>query len=119
MQDYLASLSISPDLARFSFMCRSRMVEVGANYKQVVKYPICPVCKIDTEYDSQYHLMLCTRLNENVVSSYNIPEYDVLFKPDFDKKMAVVKVLKEIFQKKLIKHNFDCSQASDTTMLHI
>ena len=65
-----------------------------------VKYPICPVCKIDTEYDSQYHLMVCTRLNENVVTSHTSPEYDDLFKPDLDKKMAVVKVLKENFQKR-------------------
>ena len=100
MQDYLASSSISPDLARFAFMCRSRMVEVGANYKQGVKFPICPVCKIDTEYDSQCHLMLCTRLNENVVSNQSSPEYDDLFKPDLGKKMAVVQVLKENFQKR-------------------
>ena len=100
MQDYLASTNNSPDLARFAFLCRSRMLEVGANYKQGLKYPICPVCKIDTEYDSQYHLMVCTRLNENVVSSQSSPEYDDLFKPDFDKKMAVVHVLKDNFQKR-------------------
>ena len=76
------------------------MLEVGANYKQGLKYPICPVCEIDTEYDSQYHLMVCTRLNENVVTSHTSPEYDDLFKPDLDKKMAVVKVRKENFQKR-------------------
>ena len=44
--------------------------------------------------------MVCTRLNDNVVTSQTIPEYDDLFKPDLDKKMAVVKVLKENFQKR-------------------
>ena len=34
MQDYLTSADNSPDLARFAFLCRSRMLEVGANYKQ-------------------------------------------------------------------------------------
>ena len=100
IQDYLASTNNSPDLARFAFLCRSRMLEVGANYKQGLKYPICPVCEIDTEYDSQYHLMLCTRLNENVASSQSSPKYDDLLKPDFDKKMAVVHILKDNFQKR-------------------
>ena len=98
IQDYLTSADISPDLARFAFLCRSRMVEVGANFKQGVKHPICPVCHIG--YDSQYHLMLCTRLNENVVTSQDTPKYDDLFKPELNKKMAVVKILKENFQKR-------------------
>ena len=96
IQDYLKSADNSPDLARFAFLCRSRMLEVGANFKQGQKFPICPVCKIDTEYDSQYHLMVCTRLNDNVVTSHTIPEYDDLFKTELEKKM--VNVLKENFQ---------------------
>ena len=59
------SPSITVDLAKFTFMCRARMMTVGANYKQGVDNPICPVCKVETELDSQTHLMVCKKLNIN------------------------------------------------------
>ena len=45
IQDYLKSPDITPDLAKFTFLCRSRIINVGANYKQGKKNPICPLCK--------------------------------------------------------------------------
>ena len=91
----MKSPDITPDLAKFTFLCRSRMINVGANYKQGKKNPICPLCKLASENDTQKHLMWCTELNDNIVATKNIPEYDNLFKSSLNKKIAVVKILKE------------------------
>ena len=100
MQDYLLPSNISSEMAKFTFLCRSRMLAVGANFKEGRKNPFCPVCKIVTVYDSQNHLMLCTKLNVNIVTIQQMPEYDDLFKSTLKKKMYVVKVLRENFQKR-------------------
>ena len=100
MQEYLMSPNITADLAKFTFMCRSRMVAVGANYKQGVDNPVCPVCKVETEFDTQKHLMLCTRLNQNLVTSENLPDYLDLFKSDVEKQVTVAKLLKENLKKR-------------------
>ena len=63
MQDYLVPSNISQEVAKFTFLCRTRMLPVGANFKQggKTKNPFCPVCKIVTEYDYQTHLMWCKK----------------------------------------------------------
>ena len=33
MQDYLSPSRLSPEVAKFTFLCRGRMVQVGANLK--------------------------------------------------------------------------------------
>ena len=75
------------------------MLAVGANYKGSTKNPWCPVCDIKTEYDSQFHLMLCSKLNNNMLANLTLPNYDDLFSQNMDKKMLVVKTLRENFQK--------------------
>ena len=93
MQDYLVPSNISTEVAKFTFLCRSRMLPVGANFKKGGnKNPTCPVCK-STEYDSQPHLMLCTRLSVNTLAD-QIPQYDNLFGENLDQKLAVVHLLK-------------------------
>ena len=57
MQEYMMSPSIPADLAKFTFMSRSRMLAVRANFKQGV----CPVCKVET--DTQNYLVVCDDLN--------------------------------------------------------
>ena len=87
MQDYLVPSNIPTEVAKFTFLCRSRMLQVGANFKMGgKKKPTCPVCKIGTEYDSQPHLMLCPKLIVNT-------QYDELFGNNLDQKLAVVHLL--------------------------
>ena len=101
MQDYLAPTNLSPVVAKFTFLCRSRMVQVGANFKQGKKVnPVCPVCKINTEYDSQPHLMTCTKLNVNTLAKETSPQYDDLFSKNLKKKLAVVQILMKNFQER-------------------
>ena len=78
MQDYLMPSSFSAEVAKFAFQCRSRMINVGANYKEggKKKFPTCPVCKVTTEYDSQQHLMWCKAVNVNIVTGQRTPIYD-------------------------------------------
>ena len=97
IQDYLQSPSIAPDLAKFTFLARSRMIDVGANFKEGRTNPLCPLCQ---ESDTQSHLMSCSKLNVNVVTNQTMPEYSDLFSTSLVKKMAVVKVLRENFRKR-------------------
>ena len=41
IQDYLHSSSIAPDLAKFIFLARSRMIAVGHNFKEGRINPLC------------------------------------------------------------------------------
>ena len=100
MQDYLVSSQVSPDQAKFTFMCRSRMLLVRANFKGSSKTLSCPICEKVTEYDSQAHLLVCTILNHNVLTYVDLPNYDDLFGKNLEKKIAVVRLLKENFQKR-------------------
>ena len=94
MQDYLVPSNIPTEVAKFTFLCRSRMLQVGANFKKGGKKdPTCPVCKIGTEYDSQPHLMVCTKLSVHTLVN-QIPQYDELFGRNLDQKLAIVHILK-------------------------
>ena len=97
IQDYLQSARITPDLAKFTFLARSRMIAVGHNYKEGRMDPLCPLCQ---ESDTQSHLMSCSKLNVNVMTNQTITEYSDLFSTSMDKKMAVVKVLYENYRKR-------------------
>ena len=109
MQDYLMPSNFTADVARFAFLCRTRMVNVGANFKEggKIKNPTCPVCKNPTEYDSQLHLMLCQTLNVNIVAGQKIPTYDDLFGKNLENRILVVQLLRRNYQKrnKLINQN--------------
>ena len=102
MQDYLMPSSFSAEVAKFAFQCRSRMLNVGANYKEggKKKFPTCPVCKVTTEYDSQQHLMWCKAVNVNIVTGKTTPIYDDLFGENFEKKMQVVNFLQRNYLKR-------------------
>ena len=102
MQDYLMPSSFSAEVAKFAFQCRSRMLNVGANYKEggKKKFPTCPVCKVTTEYDSQQHLMWCKAVNVNIVTGNRTPIYDDLFGENLEKKMQIVNFLQRNYLKR-------------------
>ena len=91
MQDYFLPGRISTQLAKFAFVCRTRMLRVGANYKGKRTRPLCPMCKV--EYDSQSHLLTCSKLNDNSPVGQDLPYYDDLFGKDIQKQVAVVRKL--------------------------
>ena len=103
MQDYFYPNQMPTQIAKFTFLCRSRMVNVGANFKAGNSRPLCPLCKVD--YDSQNHLLVCPKLNENNSMCQNISRYDDLFCENLSKKIAVVRIISEKFKTrtKLIK----------------
>ena len=100
MQDYLEPGIFHADLAKFTFQCRSRMVLVGENYKQGQNITICPLCNIDSERDSQQHMMKCSKLNINDVVGGNRPLYEDLFMPNTEGKQIVAEFLKRNFMKR-------------------
>ena len=91
MQDYFLPGRISTQLAKFAFVCRTRMLRVGANYKGKTTRSLCPMCKV--EYDSQSHLLACSKLNDNSPVGQDLPYYDDLFGKNILKQVAVVRKL--------------------------
>lgn len=98
MQDYFRPNIIPTQLAKFTFMCRTRMVQVGANYKAGIQNPICPVCK--SESDTQSHLLTCSKLNDPNTICKEIPVYENLFSNNSKLKMELVLKLRENFKKR-------------------
>ena len=95
IQDYLLPSSVSAEAAKFAFLCRSRMVQVGETFKQGRNSTVCPLCKNDSESDSQQHLMKCVKLNQNDVVDEYIPAYDDLFSRNLEKKRIIVEILRK------------------------
>ena len=95
MQDYFYPSTFSAEVAKFAFLCRSRMVLVGENFKQGRKSTICPLCKNVSESDSQQHLMICANLKLSYVVDENIPNYEDLFSKSLEKKMIIVEILRK------------------------
>ena len=60
MQKYLLPHSMPTQLAKFTFLSRTRMLQVGAHFKGSNPNPVCPLCK--SSYDSQNHLLVCPSL---------------------------------------------------------
>ena len=91
MQNYFLPGKISTQLSKFAFICRTRMLRVGANYKGKTTRPVCPLCTV--EYDSQSHLLACSKLNDNSPVGQDLPAYDDLFGKDILKQVAIVRKL--------------------------
>ena len=77
MQKYLLPHSMPIQLAKFTFLSRIRMLQVGANFKGSNPNPVCPLCK--SSYDSQNHLLVCPSLIENDEICKEMPNYDDIF----------------------------------------
>ena len=97
LQRYFLPNQIDAQLAKFSFLCRTRMLKVGANYKAGNPNPQCPLCK--NNYDSQNHLLSCPELVGDKVCQ-EVPEYNDLFGENLEKMMTIVKCLKQNYKRR-------------------
>ena len=79
-------------LAKFTFLCRTRIVQVGANFKGGNKFTVCPLCKV--QYDCQKHLHDYTKLTDANTICGEVPQYDDLFSKDLTKMLIVVQIQK-------------------------
>jgi hypothetical protein len=86
-------------LAKFTFLCITRMLQVGVNFKGKNSNPVCPLCQID--YDSQNHLLECPKLVDLNLICQNKVLYEDLFSPDLVKMMLVVTNLNQNYKKRL------------------
>ena len=99
LQSYFQPQKMHTQLAYFSFICRTRMLQVGANFKGKNSNPVCPLCQID--YDSQNHLLECPKLVDLNLICQNKVLYEDLFSPDLVKMTLVVTNLNQNYKKRL------------------
>ena len=119
MQEYFLPNKMPTQLAKFAFLCRTRMIPVGANFKAGNLFPRCPLCKV--EYDSQKHLLFCPKLSDNIICQ-EVLQYGDLFHKNVQKKIIVIKKLHQNLQRrqthqrksKLIKHSSKHNQKKFT-----
>ena len=100
MQDYLEPSIFSADLAKFTFLCRSRMLLVGENYKHGQNVTTCPLCSDHSDLDSQLHLLKCSKLNTSNIVDNRAPVYEDLFCQNITKKHIVAEFLRKFFTKR-------------------
>ena len=101
LQPYLKDGTLNCKDARLLFNFRTRMIDVGNNFKNSSKHSIlCPLCR--RACDDQEHLLLCTKIHD-----VNIPDvsYNDIFSTDTNKLKIVVTELKNSLKirKKLLK----------------
>ena len=105
MQDYLKPNGASIEESKFTFLVRSRMLDIRTNYRgqYLDTDTLCPVCL--KEEDTQQHLLVCDQLCESETIVKQVPEYSDLFGENLDKKLLISRVLRKHFQarKKVLK----------------
>ena len=104
MQKYLKPNKHSNQLGKFTFLVRSRMLEVAENYKNSMKISHCPVCEDKSTNDSQPHLFICPQLTNNQVAKNNL-KYENLFEDNLESQIEVSLILQSNFKerKKILK----------------
>ena len=105
MQQYLKPNGMSTEQAQFTFMIRSRMLDIKCNYKGQYTDMLCPVC--GKHEDSQEHLMVCEELNDMNTVVAQIPEYSSLFGPSLDKLVQISSIIRENYSKRKDKLKSD------------
>ena len=89
MQPYLRDGILNCKEARLLFTLRTRMVDVGCNFKNKASL-LCPLCSVAS--DDQQHLLLCTKIHSETMPDVS---YNDIFGTDTCKMKPVLKVLKK------------------------
>ena len=99
MQKYLEPNKHSNQLGKFTFLVRSRMLELEENYKNSKKTSNCPVCQDKSSTDSQPHLFICPKLTNNQVAKNNV-KYGDLFEDKLEAQIEVAQILQSNFKER-------------------
>ena len=93
-QKYLLSKTMFPEISKFLYKCRTRMLDVKCNFKNLYKCLLCPLC--EKEEDSQEHIMNCEIINDGE----NENEYLDIFGTNIEKQVKVARVLMEALEER-------------------
>ena len=99
IQKYLEPNKHSTQLGKFTFLVRSRMLEVAENFKNGKKSSKCPVCEEESSTDSQPHLFLCPKLTKNQVAKNSL-RYENLFEDNLEAQTDVTQILQNNFKER-------------------
>ena len=97
MQSYFLSQKMPILMAKFTFLCRTRMLQVGANFKGGNNFPVCPLCEIS--YDNQSHLLVRQKLTDKEICK-QVPKYEDIFSNNVVKMLSVVTNMNLRFKKR-------------------
>ena len=108
MQEYLKPHNLI-NLSKFIFHARTRRLDCKTNFSNGYKNEEmnCPLqCQ---NQDTQKHLLVCGKIDDQCISGLIIPEYDDLFGVNVDKQMKIEAMLQERFlkRKKIIAKGFN------------
>ena len=92
MQAYLRDGILNYKEARLVFSFRTRMIDVGCNYKNKGSL-LCPLCR--GACDDQKHLLNCPKIHTKEIPNVN---YDDIFGDDTSKMKAVLRELSDAMQ---------------------
>ena len=100
MQDYLKPNTSTIEESKFTFLARSRMLDVRNNFKGQYTHTdtLCPLGCLDE--DTQQHLLVCDELNETHSVVSEVPVYEHLFCDTLEKKLNIARILKSQLKKR-------------------
>ena len=110
MQEYLKPHNVQNlKLSKFIFHARTRMLDCKTNFSNGYKNEEmnCPLqCQ---HQDTQKHLLVCGKIDDQCISGLTIPEYDDLFGVNVEKQIKIAAMLQERFlkRKKMIARGFN------------
>ena len=101
MQGYLKYGDISSDSAAYIFLCRSKMLDLKANFKG--KYSqenlYCEGCLQSDTHETQEHIFRCDKLSSGEVV-VDTQTYEDLLGDDVLKQIKISEILKSRLQKR-------------------
>ena len=98
MQDYLQPNDLSIKESKFTFIARTRMIDIKGNYSGQYSDTLCPLCEV--EEDIQPHLLECAELCDDSSIVRTLPEYEKLFSDNLEDKALVSRILMAKFNKR-------------------
>ena len=101
IQNYLRSDSgICSQDAKRIFSLRSHSLDVAENYSKKYILNEC-IKKCDQAHDSQFHLYMCPRLQQqNIISDNNIIEYEQIYSSNVKNQLHIMKMIYAAYEQR-------------------
>ena len=96
MQSYLEAHEHTTQESKFLFSVRSRMLDVGVNYRERYSTTTCPCCLM--EEDTQEHLLYCYILEEEGLLVDNNVNYQDIFGSNLERQVNTSRIIKTKFK---------------------
>ena len=105
LQKYLQTNELSTKQKKLLFSLRTRSIDVKTNYKNKYKFNMeCRMCSLDTEEESEKHLMKCSEVLKKINNEFNLIDANYLdiFSEDLSNQINITRIFEKIIKIKTL-----------------